>query len=467
MAAREEEIAPARGGEGGRASTPALVGWVLFDWAAQPFYALVTTFLFAPYFVSAFVGDAVRGQALWGYAAAAAGLLVAVTSPILGAIADTTGRRKPWVAWLSIFFALGMCVLWWAEPGEISRIWLVLGAFVIATAAAELSVVFINAMMPDMVPPNQIGRLSGIGWAVGYVGGLVSLIIMAGFVVTSPATGKTLLGLEPILSLDLASRESDRLSGPFSALWYVIFALPFFIFTRDVSPRRRPSETPVADGLSQFWDTLKSLPSYRDIMIFLIARMLYIDGLGAMFAFGGIYGVGVFKWQAFELGMFGILITVAGAIGAVIGGVLDDRVGSKRVILGALVGLLIAAFGILSVDATHVFFVLEVAQKLPEGGAFSSTGELVYLGFACLIGLVAGPLQSASRSFMARLAPHDKMTQFFGLFAFSGKVTSFLAPLAVGLVTSYASSQRAGVAVIVAFLVAGFVLMLAVRARGR
>ena len=440
----------------------ALAGWVMFEWATQPFYTLIITFLFGPYFVNVVVGDKAYGQALWGYAAAAAGVLIAVGSPLLGAVADVKGRRKPWLAVFVLILCVCMSALWFATPGlKGQNLWLVLFAFVIASAVAEFAVVFFNAMMPTLVPRDKIGKLSGTGWAMGYVGGLVALIFMAGFVAADPGTGKTLLGLDPVMKLNAAMHEGDRLVGPFSALWLLVFCLPLFLFTPD-APRHETNGS-VGDGLRSFWSTVKGLPSHPEILTFLIARMIFSDGLTAIFVFGGIYGSAVFDWGLREQGMFGIIVVLAGAIGAFLGGFLDDKIGSKRVIVGALVVIIIGAIGILSVDKTHILFTQVVPEKIPGSAPFSSKGEQVFLMFAILIGLVAAPVQASSRSLIARLAPVDRVTQFFGLFAFSGKATAFAAPLAVGFFTNWFGDQRIGMAAILAFLVVGLILMLKVR----
>ncbi len=441
----------------------ALVSWVLFDWSAQPYYTLVLTFLFAPYFANVVVGDGAVGQALWGYAAAAAGVVIAIGSPLLGALADGRGRRKPWIALFSVLLACGLAFLWFAVPNaSSSTIMLVLAAFVVATIAAEFTQVFTNSLMPGLVPAGELGRLSGTGWAVGYTGGLISLIVMAGFIVAEPTSGKTLLGLDPLLTLDHGARETDRLVGPFAAAWYLIFMIPFFLFVPDVK-YARPAGTGEKSALAELWSTIKSLGDNRNILYFLIARMLYTDGLTAIFAFGGIYGASVFGWGALELGLFGIVLTLTGALGALAGGILDDRVGAKTVIMTALIALLIGAFGLLSIDKDHVLFFVEAAPKLAGSAPFSSTGELVFLAFAILVGVVSAPTQASSRSLLARLAPREKITQFFGLFAFSGKVTAFLAPLMVATVTAATGSQRAGMASIAIFLIAGLLMLLPVK----
>jgi UMF1 family MFS transporter len=199
------------------------------------------------------------------------------------------------------------------------------------------------------------------------------------------------------------------------------------------------------------------------MLFFLIARMLYADGLSAIFAFGGIYGAGVFGWGALELGLFGIILTVTGMFGAVIGGFFDDRAGSKTVIMVSLVLLLAGVAGILSVDKSHVLYAIGVPPKDAGSAPLSSIGEQVFLGFAILVGLVAAPVQSASRALLARLAPPDHITQYFGLFAFSGKVTAFLAPFLVATVTAATGDQRLGMASIAIFLIAGMLFMLPVR----
>lgn len=451
---------------GPRVAAPrrALASWVMFDWAAQPYYTLVVTFLFAPYFANAVAANPAQGQALWGYAAAAAGVIIAIGSPFLGAVADGRGRRKPWMALFSMLFVAGLATLWLAVPGaSTTTVALVLIAFVLATAMAEFTTVFTNSIMPSLVPHDQLGRLSGTGWAVGYAGGLVSLALVAGLIVPDPVTGKTLLGLDPLLPLDTATREGDRLVGPFAAIWYALFMIPFFLFVPD--PKRPAGAASDRPALAELWETIRSLPSNRDMLLFLVARMIYSDGLSAIFAFGGIYGAAVFGWGALELGLFGIVLTIAGVFGALIGGVLDDRVGSKTVIILSLLLLLVGALGILSVDAGHVLFVSEVAPKVTGSEPFSSAGERVFLAFAVLVGLVAAPVQAASRALLARLAPREKMTQYFGLFAFSGKVTAFMAPLLVAVVTQATDSQRIGMASIAVFLVVGLILMIPVRAR--
>lgn len=444
-----------------RAPLSARVSWMLFDWSVQPFYTLILTFLFAPYFANIVVGNGPKGQSMWGFGAAVAGVLIAVGSPFLGAFADGRGQRKPWIALFSVILAAAMASLWIATPSAPpSTIYLVLFAFVIATVCAEYTAVFTNAIMPSLVPHSELGRLSGAGWACGYFGGLASLFLVAGLIVPMGDSGQTMFGLSPLLTLDTATREGDRIVGPLSAVWYLVFMIPFFLFVPDIVKKREHGARPAT---AELWDTVRSLPQNRDMLLFLIARMIYTDGLTAIFTFGGIYGASVFGWGPLELGLFGIILTLVGAFGALVGGVLDDRISAKFVIVSALAVLLVGALGILSVDSSHILFFFDVDPKVPGSSPFSSAGERVFLAFAIVVGLVSAPVQASSRSLLARLAPPDKITQYFGLFAFSGKVTAFLAPLLVALVTAVTQSQRMGMAAITLFLITGIALMLPVR----
>jgi UMF1 family MFS transporter len=446
-----------------RTGKRALLAWALFDWATQPFYTLVVTFLFAPYFVNGFMADPAQGSSLWAYATGIAELIAAGLAPVLGAIADAGHPRKPWIAGFSVLLVVGLSGLWLAVPGQIELMPVVLLAFGLATIGAELATVFTNAMMPSLVSNHRLGTLSGFGWALGYVGGLASLALIAGLVVADPSTGKTLLGLHPIVPLDPATREGDRLVGPFSAAWYLVFILPLFLFTPD-RPSKPLERRTVTASLSQLVHSVRDLVhNHGQVALFLVARMLYADGLGAVFAFGGIYAATVFGWGAAELGLFGIILTIAGTFGAALGGLFDDRSGSKAVIVWTLCLFIAAALGVLSVDRDHVLFVLPVDAKVPGSAPFSSTGEQVYLAFAILIGLASGPVQSSSRTLLARMCPPDKTTEFFGFFSFSGKITAFAAPLAIGAVTAATGSQRLGIAASLFFLTAGLLLLLRVR----
>src|SRR5258707_1037047 len=439
----------------------AVISWIFFDWAAQPYFTLITTFVFAPYFATHVASDPASGQGLWGFATAAAGLVIALMSPVLGAIADASGRRKPWIAGFGALLVIGSCLMWFGKPGDVSVIPLLLLAYAIATIGVEFATVFNNAMMPSLVPPDKIGRLSGTGWATGYVGGIISLILVLGFLAANPDTGRTLFGLAPLFGLDPATHQGDRMSGPLTGIWFIIFVTPMFLFTPDY-PAKRPVREAVRHGLIELRQSFHELPKQKSIATFLLANMIYTDGLVSLFAFGGIYAAGTFGWNTIQIGTFGIILAVAGTFGAWLGGKLDDSLGPKRVIVGSMLILLLAICAILMVDKDSILFI-PVAPPEPGGALFSGAAERAYLVLGCLIGAAGGPLQAASRTLLIRLAPKDRIAQYFGLFALTGKVTSFIGPLLIGVVTAITASQKAGMAMLVVFFVAGLALLARVR----
>jgi UMF1 family MFS transporter len=439
----------------------AVISWIFFDWAAQPYFTLITTFVFAPYFATHVAADPASGQSLWGFATAAAGLVIALLSPVLGAIADSSGHRKPWIAAFGGLLVIGASLMWFGKPGDLGVIAPLLTAYAIATIGVEFATVFNNAMMPTLVPPDRIGRLSGTGWATGYVGGILSLILVLGFLAASPDTGRTLFGFTPLFGLDPVSHEGDRIAGPLTAIWFIVFVLPMFLLTPDYPAKRKVSEALHA-GLSDLRHTLAELPQQKSLAAFLLANMIYTDGLVSLFAFGGIYAAGTFGWNTIQIGSFGIILAIAGTLGAWLGGQLDDRLGPKRVIAGSMLMLLFAIIAILLVSKDSILFVA-VTPPMPGGALFASAAERAYLLLGCLIGAAGGPLQAASRTLLIRLAPQDRIAQYFGLFALTGKVTSFIGPLLIGLITAVTASQKAGMAVLVLFFVAGLGLLRRVR----
>jgi len=425
-------------------------GWAMFDWSNQPVFTLISTFIFAPYFTATVVGDSVRGQELWGYGQGAAALAIAVLSPILGAVADQTGPRKPWIAAFQLLCIAASAALWFATPAAAPDILLLtLVLVVLLTIGAECSIVFNNAMLPALVPPERIGRLSGSAWALGYIAGLATLAIMLlGF--TFPD--------EPWFGLDKETHEHARIVGPLTAVWITLFVAPLFLFTPDRPRARKRFGAAARDGLAELFGTLRRLPQHRNIAIFLAGRMASYDGLNALFAFGGIYAAGIFGWSLTEIGVFGILLNVVACLGAWVGGRADDRFGSKVTIQVATLGLMVAALGIVSMTRDSILFGIPVDGPMPDDGLFASTAERVFLLFGIFIGACGGPMQAASRTMVARLSPPELLGAFFGLHALSGKATAFLAPLSIAILTGAFASQRVGISVILVFLVVGYLL---------
>jgi UMF1 family MFS transporter len=431
------------------------LGWAMYDWAAQPFFTIVFTFIFGPYFVSQVVGDPVAGQALWGDTQTIAGLIMAVMAPILGSLADATGPRKPWVMGFSTLCILACFGLWFAVPaaGD-GTIALVIACVVIGVIGAEFSIVFNNAMLPSLARNGQVGSLSGFGWAMGYVGGLIALIIM--LIVTGQMPGLSLFEFED-------PSTPHRLAGPFSGLWFLLFLMPFLLWTPDTPKIVESRVDAVKGALRELRHTLSTLPQRPNVFRFLIARMIYYDGLNAIFAFGGIYVAAQFGWGLLELGLFGIIALTTGIPGSLLGGWLDDKLGSKPTLFLSVGGLILVVVGLISVGDGHVFFVVPMDFPVPDDGLFASSAELVVVGLTAILGIVAGPAQAASRSMVARLAPPDQMGQYFGLFSLSGKVTSFVAPFVIARVTVASDSSRIGISVILIFLIVGLAVLTTVK----
>jgi UMF1 family MFS transporter len=437
--------------------------WMLFDWAAQPFFTVVTTFIFGPYFISRMVLDAngnpdpVAGQAAWGYAIAIGGLVMAVLAPVLGSIADQSGPRKTWIAAFAVLKIAGLVCLWSAAPGS-SVFWILL-AYTVAAVAAEFSIVFNDSMLPSLVRNEKIGAVSNTAFGLGYLGGMLVLIIVLTLLAGSAATGKTLIGIEPLFGLSPASGEDARVTGPLSALWYLAFILPMFLFTPDRGTRRPMGEA-VRLGLSEMRQTLGELRRRAGLMRFLIARMLYQDGIGALLALGGGFAAGMFGWSIIELGIYGIILNITAIGGSVWGGRMDTKRGSKRVVIGAIVALLGATLGIISTGPGFTLFGLWTFATTDTGGLFATGAEKAYVAFGLLVGLAFGPVQASSRAYMARSVAADEAGRYFGIYALAGRATSFLAPLSVALVTTWTGSARAGMGMILFFFAAGLYVLL-------
>jgi UMF1 family MFS transporter len=439
-------------------------GWMLFDWAAQPFHTLLLTFIFSRYFATEVAPDSATGQAWWGYMLGISGILVALMSPVLGAIADATGPRKPWIAFFSLFAIIGASYLWNAVPGGGPETFWVLVAFGLAFIGFEFATVFNNAVMPTLVPRERLGRLSGNSWAIGYIGGIVSLlIILCLFVQSRPGSGVTLIGLEPVFGLAVIPGGGERAAGPLTALWYAFFTIPFFLFTPD-SPRMERVRGVIANGLRELLTTLKRLPSNRSLFAYLGSSMFYRDALNGLFGFGGVYAGGVLKWEATQLGLFGILAAITGALGAWYGGRVDDSKGPKFVVIISVIVLIAASLAIVTTDRSTV---LLMAVEPADG--FFTLPDIVFYVVGALIGAAGGSLQASSRTLLVHQADPARMTEAFGLYALSGKATSFMAPLLIAVFTEKIgleylqletiAAQRFGISPILLLFLVGLALL--------
>ena len=327
------------------ASKKGIWGWMSFDWASQPFHTLLVTFIFAPYFTSTVIGDSLAGQQAWALMLTITGIFIAVLAPMLGSIADNSGPRKPWILVFSVLIAVGSFGLWWAVP-NMSSITLILMSFGIALIGVEFAAIFINAMLPELGPKEDLGRISGSGWAFGYWGGVLALFIML-LLLAENDEGVTLLGSAPIFGLDAEMREGTRSVGPLSAIWYVLFIVPFFLWTPDVKKKPLAKDF-LSKGFTDLITTLKSLPGQTSLSAYLLSSMFYRDALNGLFAFGGIYASGVLNWSITQIGVFGIVAAITGAIFAWVGGHADKRFGPKPVIISSAVALILVVSAIAS-----------------------------------------------------------------------------------------------------------------------
>ncbi|NNK78447.1 MAG: MFS transporter [Litoreibacter sp.] len=444
-----------------------ILGWMMFDWASQPYNTLLLTFIFGPYFAEIVSNRGIangveesiakaEAQSLWGLGLTLSGFAIAILAPILGAVADSSGRRMPYIYAFSILYVIGAGGLWYAAPGSIDTV-LILSFFIIGLVGMEFATTFTNAMLPDLGPGHELGRISGSGWAVGYLGGLIALIFMLCFLAENEQ-GKTLIGISPILGLDSAEREGTRSVGPFAALWFIVFMIPFYAWVKEDAPKPQRQVSSTRSGLCDLIRTIKRLPRTPSLASFLGSSMLYRDGLNGMYTFGGIYAYGVLGWTVVDVGIFGILAVTAGAFFAYIGGFADRRFGPKPVIRTCIIVLILAAVGIVSIARDNV-----MGMPIPEG---SSLPDTAFLLCGATIGAAGGVLQSASRTMLVRQGNPMRMTEAFGLYALAGKATSFLAPALIGLFTTIFQSQRIGVSPVLGLFVLALLLLIWVKPQG-
>ena len=440
-------------------------GWWFFDWASQPYHTLLVTFIFGPYFASIAAeyylatglddqaADA-RAQSVWALCLTVTGLIIGFGAPVIGALADTSGRRIPYIAAFSVMYVVGAWGLWWTLPDG-STLWWGLMAFGLGFIGAEYALIFINSQLPDLGTDEEIGEISGSGFAFGYAGGFVSLLIML-LLLAEQGNGKTLIGLDPLFGLNAAEREGTRAVGPLVAIWYAVFMIPYFLWVRDPAPKADRSSFSDAMGLLR--KLIASLWTRLSLSAYLGSSMFYRDALNGLYGFGGVYAALVLDWGITQIGIFGIVALISSVIFSWLGGKMDRRIGPKPVIIRCIWVLIGICVVIVNMSRDSFFGI-----ALAEG---SQLPDLVFFGCGVLIGGMGGALQSASRSLMVRHSDPAAPTEYFGLYGLSGRATAFIAPSLIGVVTAATGNARLGISPVIGLFVIGLILLIWVKAEG-
>jgi UMF1 family MFS transporter len=400
--------------------------WAFYDWANSAFPTVVSTFVIAAYFAQGIAPDPATGQSQWGWTQAAAGVCIAILSPLLGAVADAGGRRRAMLGLFTLLTALATAGIWFAKPDPAFTIY-ALACVALATISFELGTVFYNSMLPQVAPQERIGRVSGLAWGLGYAGGLACLgVALVVLVQPNPSP----------LGLDRGQAEHVRATALLVAIWLLLFSWPVLLALPDPPGRKPAWRDAAAAGLAEIGGLLRTLPRNPTLGRFLLARLFYTDGLNTLFAFGAIYAAGTFGMGFEQILVFGIAMNVAAGLGAAGFALVEDRVGSRRMVLAALAAMVVLGVPLLLTGSESWFWILALS-----------------------LGLFFGPAQAASRAFMARLAPPGEASAWFGLFALSGRVTGFLGPAVLATVTAITDSQRIGMATVLVFLALGALIL--------
>lgn len=417
--------------------------WALTEAANEPFFNLVQRYVFAPYFAGTLAANATEGAAMWGFALGAAGLAIAVLAPLLGSIADSGSRLKPWLAGVALVAFLASLSLWFAAPG-VPLLPVAIAVFA-GSVATELMNQFGNAFLPVSARPEKLGLLSGLSFGISQLVGMgVLLIVLA------------VSGAKPAVLADIPN-SIDRLAGPLAAASILVFLTPFLLVAKDRTAANRAS---VTQGLADLKATLAEAWKDRNMRMFLLARMVSADGMAIVFGFGAVLASASFGWKADTLARFGLVITSFGVIGGFAGSWIDGRIGAKRL---SLLGLLLMAFGSASVLLTDAQRLFGIPTGVALGAPLASPQEWGFMASGALIAAGAAFAIAGMRTMMAMLAPPQKLAAYFGLYSFVGKATAFVGPTLVGLIATATGSVRPGIGLAILFLLLSSAALAAVR----
>lgn len=441
------------------------VSWSLAQGARDPYYIMVVIYIFLPYFASTVVNDPVRGQSLIGYITSTAGIILAVVAPFLGAIADKNPRRKPWLAIMLSLMAIGSFSLWFITPSsDNTAIWAFTVLLILINTCFGISEVFHNAMLPTIAPANRVGIVSGLAFAFGNFSALgLMLFVLIAFALPG-SLDWSFIPETPLFALDQTSHEDDRIVGPLAAVWMLLLSVPLFLFSPDGKSSQITVAAATRQGIKDLLTTLKQLRHYKNIALYLLARMFFSDGMSGVLVFGGVYASGTFDWDTIDLLMFGLSTSAAAVVGACLGGWLDDRLGSRSTLQFAIIASTIILLLMVSIQPNSVLFFIPISNEPVWSFPFLQTlSELIYIGMCGFFAVFFVTALSSARALMARISPPEMATQFFGLYALSGTVTAFLAPLLVAVTTDFFASQKIGFASLAVLIIIGSVMLLKVR----
>jgi UMF1 family MFS transporter len=443
------------------------VSWAMYEWGRTPYVLLITIYFFSPYFARFVVGDPVWGQTLWGAIAAVGGLVIAALAPFLGAIADAGGRRKPWIALYTVILAAAMLTMWFAKPNASVWALIMVGTSVaLANVSFEFTAVFHNALLPTIAPPQRVAGLSGLGLSLGNFAGIILLLFMLIAFALPGHVNWSFIPAHPLWGIDQAAHEPERLSGPVAGLWLLVFSIPLFLFTPDRAGTKVSWATAMTTGIRSVITTVKSLRQYRNVGTYLLARLFFNDGMTAVLTFGGIYASSTFHWGTIPVLIYGVVLSVFAVLGGFVGGWLDNHLGSKRAIFVSIGGTTIFGLLTLTIAPDRIFWFIPYDVHAPPVWSlpfFNTWPEIIYLMTVNFIAVLITAGYSNSRTMMARIAPPEKMTEFFGLYSLSGTSTTFLATGFVSILTWLSHSQRIGLLGETLFLCIGLSLMLFVK----
>jgi UMF1 family MFS transporter len=400
--------------------------WAMYDWANSAFTTLVVTFIYSTYYGKVFWPTEEIGTAWWGRAVALSSIITALLSPIVGAMADRGGARKRMMGVAMVVCVCATAALSLIDPAMANSAFIALAIFVVADTAYETGNVFYNSFLTTIASPARIGRVSGYGWALGYVGGIICMgIALIAFVPETPAM--------PWFGMTKQAGWNVRATNLLVAGWFVLFALPMFLFVPE--QRTQAARISIRATFAQLGLTMGRIRQYSELVKFLIARLFFNDGLVTVFSFGGIYAQNVFKMEMPEVIKLGLVLNVTSGIGAFVFGFVDDRLGGKK-----------------TIQITNLMLSLATAMAV-----WAPTKTWFWIA-GCLVGIFVGPNQSASRSLMGRFVPAKHESEFFGFFSFSGKATAFAGPILLGTLTQL-YSHRVGMASVILFFIVGGLLL--------